>query len=228
MKDLSALENQLDIKFRDVRLLNQALVHRSYLNENREVKESNERLEFLGDSVLSLLTAEELYGRFTRYAEGELTNLRSGLVRTQTLASIARSLLLGQHILMSKGEERSGGRENTSLLADTFEAVLGAIYLDQGLTAARKFLRENLFPIVADINKHKDQLDFKSKLQEITQRKQKLSPTYKVISTVGPDHDKTFLIGVSVGEHFLGEGSGKSKQEAEQEAARIAIVKLKS
>lgn len=213
----------LGVKFNNLDLLTQALTHRSYLNENARVTVSNERLEFLGDSVLSLLTSQELFARFPSYPEGKLTNMRSALVQTRTLAKIANNLNLGESLLMSKGEERGGGRENTSILADAFEAVLGAVFLDSGLETARLFLKKHLFPLIDTIQIY----DFKSQLQELVQEKEKVAPIYQVVKETGPDHDKLFTMVVLAGRRELGQGEGKSKQEAEQEAARIALEALK-
>lgn len=214
------------IKFNNQKLLEEALTHRSYLNENPG-KNSNERLEFLGDSVLQVLTSTELFRRFPEFPEGKLTNLRSALVRTETLGKLAKKLGLGEVLLMSKGEERSNGRENLSLLADTFEAVLGAIYLDQGIDAAREFLEKNLFNQIEILAQQEILYDYKSKLQEVIQKKNKVAPVYKVLKTEGPDHGKTFTVAVLCRGQKLAEGAGKSKQEAEQEAARIALEQLK-
>lgn len=221
--DITKLENTLAIKFQNSQLLLTALTHRSYLNEDRKVRESNERLEFLGDSVLSLLVSTELYQRFSRYPEGKLTSLRSSLVRAKTLGELAKELALGEYLMMSKGEERSGGRENKSLLADTFEAVLGAVYLDQGLEAAKTFLSRHLFPLISEVEQRVELIDYKSLLQEKVQEETKISPLYKVLGERGPDHDKTFVVGVYTGERMLASGSGKSKQEAEQTAAHEAL-----
>lgn len=225
--DLISLENDLHIKFNDINLLKSALVHRSFINENPRVKHSNERLEFLGDSVLSLLVSTELYNRFPTYPEGKLTSIRSLLVKARTLAQIGQEIGLGQHLLMSKGEERSGGRKNMSLLADTFEATLGALYLDQGLDSVRSFLQKFLFPLIPQVEQKEDLLDYKSTLQEIIQEKNKISPVYKVLSELGPDHDKTFKIGVYIGNQLLALGQGKSKQEGQQQAAKVALEDLK-
>ncbi len=225
---LSDLEKILGTKFHDPNLLNEALTHKSHLNEDAHTKESNERLEFLGDSVLSLLTSTELYKNFPSYPEGKLTNLRSILVRTQTLGKISLKLHLGEFLQMSKGEEHSGGRTNLSLLADTFEAVLGAMYLDSGLEIVKKFLEKNLFSQIEVLSSDKSVFDYKSHLQEVIQNSQRLAPTYHVTKEVGPDHAKTFTVAVLVGSKPLATGTGKSKQEAEQEAARIALEQEKS
>lgn len=221
--NLDLLETVLNVKFANQQFLHQALIHRSYLNEHRLEKESNERLEFLGDSVLSLIVSTKLYHDFPAYPEGKLTNLRSALVRAKTLAVIAEKIGLGKFLLMSRGEENSGGRTNKSLLADTFEAVIGAVYLDQGLPSVEKVLQQFLFPLIEKVEKDEDLIDYKSLLQETTQERVKLSPTYKVASEEGPDHHKVFTVLVFVGETELGSGQGRSKQEAEQDAAKHAL-----
>lgn len=213
----------IGIKFKNHELLEEAFTHRSALNENPALTQSNERLEFLGDSVLQVLSSTEIFTRFPKFPEGKLTNLRSALVRTATLALVAKKLNFGDKLLMSRGEERGGGRQNNSLLADTFEAVLGAIYLDGGLSEARKFLEINLFPLIETIQDEKNVYDFKSRLQEVTQDQKRVAQSYKTVSETDPDHDKKFTIAVFAGSKKLAEGLGKSKQEAEQEAARIAL-----
>lgn len=207
----------LGIKFNDEALLKTALTHRSYLNENKDVLESNERLEFLGDSVLSILTSEYLFKKFPDYPEGKLTNTRSVLVRGKTLAIVARELNLGDHLLMSKGEKDSGGAQNDTLLADATEALIGALYLDQGLEAVRNFLEKYLY------SKSFEAIDYKSLVQEKAQSRLKMSPKYKVLQSIGPDHDKKFTVGIIIGSKEYGQGDGKSKQEAEQEAAKAAL-----
>ncbi len=219
------LASILGITFNSPELLETALTHRSYLNENRQVKLSNERLEFLGDSVLSLIVSTKLYRDFDSYPEGKLTSLRSALVRAKTLAAVAQKLDLGRFLLVSRGEEASGGRENKSLLADTLEAIIGAIYLDQGLSVCEAFLTRVLFPLIPEIEKSSELMDYKSTLQEEIQEKFRLSPHYLVIEESGPDHAKLFKVGVFIKEKQLAEGQGKSKQEAEQEAARLALEK---
>lgn len=224
---LSDLEKILRIKFHNIGLLNEALTHRSYLNENKKIKRSNERLEFLGDSVLSLVASTEIFTKFPDHPEGKLTNLRSTLVRTETLAKIARDLDLGNFLFLSRGEEKEGGRDNQSLLADTFEAVLGAIYLDQGLEVAKQFLEKYLFPKIEPIAAGGEKYDYKSQLQEVVQQKNKITPVYKVLKEEGPDHNKTFTVEVLAGNNSLAEGSGRSKQEAEQSAAKTALEQIK-
>lgn len=226
MSKTTKIEEILGVKFKNPQLLTQALTHRSYLNEEPGTNESNERLEFLGDSVLSILVSTELFKRFPSFPEGKLTNLRSMLVRAQTLSKIAGLLGLGEFLLMSRGEQSCGGRQNGSILADTFEAVLGAIYLDHGLETAKTFLVKNLFPLIEELASDKTFYDFKSRLQEIIQEKDKVAPTYKVLKEAGPDHNKTFTVAVFTDQKEIGVGTGKSKQEAQQEAARIALESL--
>lgn len=219
------LEKTINIVFKDKNLLKAAFIHRSYLNEARTTKQSNERLEFLGDAILSFLTSEFLYNTYPDYPEGTLTNIRSSLVKTKSLADLAIGLGLGDLLFLSRGEEDSGGRKNTSLLADTFEALLGAIYLDSGIDTARTYLATILFPLAANIVEKKSYIDYKSLLQEIVQEQTKISPTYRVVKSEGPDHAKMFWIEAMMGDEVMGEGSGKSKQEAEQAAAYNALEK---
>lgn len=224
---LEALEKKLNLNFKKRALLEQAFIHRSYLNEVRGKNlASNERLEFLGDAVLEFLTSSFLYRQFPKREEGELTNIRSAIVCTKTLAKIATKLKLGHFLKLSKGEEKEGGRKNPSILADTFEAFLGAIYLDQGIDQAQDFLDKNFFSDAKKIAAQESLKDPKSLFQEIVQEKIKNSPTYEVLKEEGPDHAKKFQVGVYVENSLYGVGEGKSKQEAEEEAARIAIEKL--
>lgn len=217
------LQTNITVTFLDQELLRHAFYHRSYLNEARHIKESNERLEFLGDAVLSFLTSEYLYKQYPQFPEGTLTNIRSGLVKTKSLADAAESLKLGELLFLSHGEEDSGGRKNASLLADCFEALLGAMYLDQGIDASRVFLTNHLFPKAQEIVDTKSYVDFKSLFQEIVQQDNRTSPTYRVAKSEGPDHAKTFWIEVLVGDKVMGSGTGKSKQEGEQQAAANAL-----
>ncbi len=220
------LQKNINIQFKDEALLKQAFIHRSHLNEARNLKESNERLEFLGDAVLSFATSYFLYEKYPEHPEGILTNIRSSLVKTTTLSDTARELQLGELLFLSHGEEASGGRNNQSLLADCFEALLGAIFLDQGVEAARSFLAAVLFPKVEDIVTNKSYLDYKSLLQEMIQQESRISPTYRVVKSEGPDHARTFWVEAVAGDKPLGTGSGRSKQEAEQQAAASALEKL--
>lgn len=220
------LQQNIGVAYSDPKLLHQAFVHRSYLNEAKNIHESNERMEFLGDAVLSFLTSDFLYRQFPEFPEGKLTNIRSSLVNTKTLSEIATSLNLGELLFLSHGEQESGGRNNSSLLADAFESLLGSMYLDGGIDICRTFLSRFLFIKVAEIIKTKAYVDYKSFLQEIIQEKSKISPLYQVVKSQGPDHLKTFWVAVFEGEKKLGEGQGKSKQEAEQMAARLALAAM--
>ncbi len=214
-------------KFKDSLLLKTALTHRSSLNESiSPASESNERLEFLGDAILELATTEFLFKKFPTEPEGVLTAYRSALVKTTTLAEVAQELDLGQKLYMSKGEEATGGRDNPGLLADTTEAIIGAIYLDQGYEATKKFLEKNLFSKFDQIKEQKLYQDSKSLLQEIVQSKGFEAPVYKVTKEDGPDHDKQFTIEVLVNSKPTGTGVGKSKQLAQQAAAQEALEKL--
>lgn len=224
--NLDEFQNNLKVVFKNKALLVQAFVHRSYLNEAKEIRESNERLEFLGDAVLELLTSQFLYNKYPEYPEGTLTNIRSALVKTESLAEVARRLNIGDLLYLSRGEEDSGGRHNQSLLADAFEAVLGAIYLDQGIDPVRLVLSDWLFPNTDEIIEKKAFIDYKSLLQEIVQDENRISPTYRVVKSEGPDHARTFWIEAIAGTKTLGSGQGKSKQEAEQMAAKASLEKM--
>jgi len=214
-------------KFKNEKLLNRALTHRSALNEKKSsAKVSNERLEFLGDAVLELSTTNFLFEKFPSEPEGVLTAYRSSLVKTTTLARIATKLGLNKMLFMSKGEEATGGRSNVGILADVTEAVLGALYLDQGIEVVDKLLSKILFPEIDNIIKNKLYKDSKSYLQEIVQAKNLETPTYQVISEIGPDHDKEFTVTATVGKKVVGRGIGKSKQQAQQAAAEEALKKF--
>ena len=212
--------------FKDQQLFEQAFTHRSFLNETKEKLESNERLEFLGDSILSYVVSDALYRKYPSYNEGMLTNLRSLLVNTKNLAMMAKQLDFGSNLKLSKGEEESRGRENQSLLADCFEAFVGALYLDQGLSVVSTFLTETVLANVEEITQKQNLKDPKSLLQELVQAKKQHSPMYKVLEEVGLPHAKTFTIGVFVGEKLVGSGKGRSKQQAEEEAATQALETL--
>lgn len=227
MNKLTEFGKKIGIKFNNQNLIQQAFVHRSYLNESKKFSTSNERLEFLGDSILSFLVSEHLYTQYSKLAEGELTNLRSSVVRTTALAKMAKQLDLGQLLLLSRGEEESGGRNNPSILADTVEAFLAAFYLDQGILAVKKILNNLLFSLIPKILAEKTYKDTKSTFQEIVQEETKNSPIYKVLQEEGPDHAKEFTVGVYVDGTLWGAGSGRSKQEAETNASRAAIEKWK-
>ena len=213
-------------KFNNAQLQQQAFVHRSYLNETKEELESNERLEFLGDSILSFIISDHLYKTYPQFDEGILTNLRSLVVNTKSLAKTAKKLNFGNYLLLSKGEEDSRGRENESILANTFEAFIGALFMDQGTKAVSDFLFEVLVPEIEEYVQKKVFKDPKSLLQEYVQSKKQNSPVYKVLSEEGPAHAKQFTIGVFVENEKMGEGIGKSKQEAEEQAAQKALEKI--
>lgn len=210
-------------KFKNKKLFNQAFTHRSYLNETRQKLESNERLEFLGDSILSFVVSSYLFQNYKGYDEGILTNLRSLLVNTKNLAGTASKLGFGILLKLSKGEEESKGRQNQSLLADSFEAFVGALFLDQGIETVTAFITQTILSKAEEIVEKKAFKDPKSLLQERIQAQKKNSPIYKVLSEVGPAHAKIFTVGVFVDEIKLGVGKGKSKQQAEENAAIEAL-----
>ncbi|MEK7571389.1 MAG: ribonuclease III [Patescibacteria group bacterium] len=212
--------------FNNKELLAQAFIHRSYLNESKKKLESNERLEFLGDSILSFVVSEHLFKTYPQFDEGILTNLRSLVVNTKSLAKAARALDFGSRLMLSKGEEDSRGRENESLLANTFEAVIGAIFLDQGIDAVKVFLSDTIIPRIEEFVQKRVFKDPKSLLQEYVQSKRQNSPVYKVLHEEGPAHAKRFTIGVFIEDIQTGEGRGKSKQEAEEQAAQQALEKI--
>lgn len=216
--------DELKTTFKNHNLFDLALTHRSWVNEHKGVRSSNERLEFLGDAILEFVVSREIYIKFPDREEGFLTALRANLVNTVALAEIATSLNLGKFIYLSKGEEDGGGRENTSLLADTVEAIIGAIFIDRGIEASEKFIKEN---ILINVNEKASTSlkDPKSLLQEYVQSLGRSTPKYKVVSQVGPDHNKRFEIEVEIENETWGRGGGKSKAEAEQEAARQALAK---
>ncbi|MBI5877574.1 MAG: ribonuclease III [Chloroflexi bacterium] len=218
------LENGLQLNFRDKSLLVRALTHSSHLNES--VQQSgldNERLEFLGDAVLDFLTGEYLYHRYPEMPEGELTNLRSALVKRETLAQFARAIDLSAYMLVGKGERAAGGHQRSPLLAGAFEALVGALYLDQGIEVAKQFWFRFAEPYLAQGRLDKDA---KSQLQEASQGRFQVKPLYQIVSESGPDHAKEFVIEVRIGERVMGTGRGNTKQRAEQEAARMALAAL--
>lgn len=223
--DFKILEKKIGIDFKDKNLLKQAFTHRSYLNENRKLEIGhNERLEFLGDAVLELVTTEFLYHKYPKKDEGDLTSLRSALVNTITISEAASELGFNEYLLMSRGEAKDTGRARQYILANTFESVIGSIYLDGGYGQALKFISTFLLPKLDEIVEKGLWLDAKSKLQEIAQDKFSKTPLYETIKQSGPDHDKTFTVVVTYGKGKKVEGNGKSKQEAEQDAARNVLV----
>ncbi|MBI3290176.1 ribonuclease III [Candidatus Microgenomates bacterium] len=214
------LQKKLGIEFKDPKLLHKSLVHRSYLNESNE-PESNERLEFLGDAILEFIVSKELFINFPNLAEGELTSLRANLVNTESLAKASGEIGLGMALYMSRGEEKGGGRESTSLLANSFEALIGALFLDQGVGTTQDLIEK--FILVKTQDALKNLKDAKSLLQEKVQAAGNKAPVYKIIEESGPDHAKTFVVGSFIGEKELSRGTGRSKQEAEQLAASAAL-----
>jgi len=227
LTQLDSLQNILGVTFADVSHLQQSLVHRSYLNEANDHRLSpNERLEFLGDALLGHVVAEKLYCEFPDFSEGDLTKLRSALVCTETLARIARSLNLGDYLCLGKGEADSGGRRRQRNLACALEAVIGAVLVDQGFNVARDFVLRILGKELERATQEKLEKDAKSRLQEVVQGEQQLTPVYRTGDATGPDHDRIFVVDVFAGETFLGRGSGRSKRAAEQEAATAALSTL--
>ncbi len=215
---------ELKKSFKDKSLMNLALTHRSWVNEHKGERSSNERLEFLGDAILEFIASSEIYNQFPDKEEGYLTVLRANLVNTVALAEVARKLELGPELFLSKGEEDGGGRSNTSLLADTVEAIIGAIFIDRGIGSAEEFIKDTLLSEVA--KKASEPLkDAKSQLQELVQSKGLPAPKYQVVEETGPDHSKKFVIEVIVKGESWGKGEGKSKGSAEQEAARQVLAK---
>lgn len=221
---IGILESKLGIVFKDKDLILKALTHRSYLNETKiKGLDSNERLEFLGDAILSFWISSQVYQKFPDFPEGELTFIRTHLVRTETLTMLASKLNLGLYLLMSKGEELGGGKENPSLLANTFEAVIGAIFCDQGIKIVSEFLSNQFKNLLNNVKGIESLKDSKSLLQELVQSQNRSSPIYRLISSEGPDHQKTFTMGAYLEDKLLAQGTSKSKQEAEEEAAREAL-----
>ncbi len=224
MKDFKEFADSIGVTFNDESLLQQAFTHRSYLNEHRgEVRGHNERLEFLGDAVLELATTHFLFEKFPEKPEGELTAYRAALVNAVTLSDIALALGMNDHLLLSKGESKDTGRARAILLANAIEALIGAIYIDQGYDAARHFIATYILPKIDDVVAKRLWQDAKSTFQEKAQEHESVTPTYAVLREVGPDHDKRFVVGVYLRDGIVAQGEGRSKQEAEQDAARAAL-----
>ena len=223
---LKELEEKIGVKFNNIDFLKQAVTHRSYLNEHRSYKlDHNERLEFLGDAVLELVVTEYLYKNYPN-PEGELTNWRASLVNGEMLAKIARELGVEEYLLMSKGESRDTGKARQYLLANAFEAITGAIYLDQkekGYEKCREFIMNNVIGELPNIIENKLYMDPKSRFQEESQDKVGVTPSYKVLEEVGPDHDKKFIVGLYLNDEMIAEGKGRSKQEAQRKAAEKGL-----
>lgn len=213
-------------KFKNQDLFNQAFTHRSFLNETKEIISSNERLEFLGDSIISFVISKHLFNTYPQFNEGILTNIRSLLVNTKSLAKIAKELEFGNYLKLSRGEDESKGRQNQSLLADCFEAFIGAFFIDSGIEKTEEFLKEIFVIKAQEIAKGNSFKDPKSLLQEQVQAKKHNSPMYKVLKEVGPAHSRNFTIGVYVAGKLISEGVGKSKREAEENAAQKALEYL--
>ncbi|TVR33515.1 MAG: ribonuclease III [Spirochaetaceae bacterium] len=225
-KELQLFEKHAGIKFRSPELLNLAFSHRSYANENQYEVGNNEKLEFLGDSVLGLVVAEYLFETLTEKAEGDLAKIKSFVVSEDSLAAISRSLKVDNFILIGKGEEYSGGRSKKALLADALEAIIGAFFLDSGFRASKKFILKYLVPEINKVLQNRHRKDYKTLLQELVQKQFKTYPKYTMVKKTGPDHSKTFWMEVKVGETTYGPGKGRNKKSAEQSAAQLAYTAL--
>jgi ribonuclease-3 len=222
--DFTPFETRINHNFRDKALIETAFTHRSYLNENRTPgREHNERLEFLGDAVLELVVTEFLYAKYPEKAEGDLTAYRAALVNTISISDAATKLGMNDFLLLSRGEARDTGRARQIILANAFEALIGALYLDSGYEPAKKFIADNLFHKTDDVVAKRLWQDPKSRFQEIAQEKVSITPRYEVVSQSGPDHDKVFVTGVYLDKEQIAKGEGRSKQEAEQSAAENAL-----
>ena len=226
-KQLGLIQKIVDVKFKDKNLLDRALIHRSYVNESSTVKvKDNERLEYLGDSVLGLIVNEYLFKRFEEYPEGDLAKIKSAVVSEPTLAKIGREIKLGNYLLMGKGEELSGGRDRSSILANSFEALIGAVYLDQGLKACRNFILSLLKKDIERIDRMTYLRDPKTTLQEYVQKKYKERPVYEVMEEKGPDHKKEFHVRLIINGTEVSKGVGSSKRKAEMVAAEHILKKI--
>ncbi len=225
MKDFSKIESQLNLKFKNKDLLIQAFCHRSYLNENPGFYlDHNERMEFLGDAVLELIVTEYLYKKYPKKAEGELTNWRAALVNSKQLSEVARELNINDFLLLSRGEAKETGKARQYILANTFEALIGAIYLDQGYKICEEFIKKYLIVKLSEIIEKGLFIDAKSRFQEEAQERVGVTPTYNVVKEWGPDHVKHFVIGVFLNKELVAKGEGSSKQEAEEAAAKNGLV----
>ncbi|NLJ40971.1 MAG: ribonuclease III [Clostridiales bacterium] len=226
VKDTEELEKKIGYKFEEPRLLKNALTHSSYANESRGDIPDNERLEFLGDSVLGMIIASYLYNMFKEYKEGNLTRMRAGIVSEVALAEIARGIDLGHFLYLGRGESNSGGRDRDSVLADAMEAIIGAVYLEGGLAKARELVINLFKPIIDRNSQGRGFQDYKTLLQEELQRNGDKDIAYNVVAERGPDHSKTFVIQVSYDGKIIGKGKGRSKKEAEQQAAKRALENI--
>jgi len=224
MINFSDFEKKINVSFKNKDLLKQAFIHRSYINENGGTGLShNERLEFLGDAVLELVVTDFLFKKYPSYTEGELTALRSALVNAIIISEVAGKIGMNDYLLLSRGESKDNGKARQYILANTFEALIGAIFLDQGYNIADKFITKTLLPYTEEIVSKKLWRDAKSLVQEKAQEFVSVTPQYSVLSETGPDHDKHFTVGIYFGSLLIAEGKGKSKQEAEQKAAEAAL-----
>lgn len=222
--DLSELQTVIGVQFNDIAFLKSAITHRSYLNEHREATwDHNERLEFLGDAVLELVVTDFLFNKYEEKPEGELTAVRAALVNTNSLSAASEALGVNKFLLMSKGESKDEGRARQYILANAFEAFIGAIYMDQGYDAAQAFIAGQLFKHTEQIVSMRLWQDPKSRFQELSQEHASVTPTYETVSQEGPDHDRVFTVGVFLRQEKVAEGTGRSKQEAEQKAAEAGI-----
>jgi ribonuclease III len=225
--NIDQFQKEIGLHFADLSLLQQAMTHRSYVNEHSDNDLiDNERLEFLGDAIIDFVVGDMLYQRFPVITEGELTRLRAALVRTESLAVLAQQCGIGETLRMGKGEEASGGRERPNNLCGAFEALIGALYLDQGLEAVRAFVMPQVNPLLENVIAEASDKDARSLLQEWSQAQHNLTPVYRTVSEAGPDHEKEFTVEVLVGEHAVGTGVGRSKQSAAQAAARAALANI--
>lgn len=223
-KNVKEFETKLGVSFNNINVLRQAFIHRSYINEHKESGlEHNERLEFLGDAVLELVVTDFLFKNYPSKTEGELTAYRAALVNTNSLSEASTRLGINEYLHLSKGESRDMGRARQYILANTFEAVVGALYLDQGYSAAEKFIADNLFYLIDEIISKRLWQDSKSLFQEKAQENVGITPRYELIEEKGPDHDREFIIGVYLNKEQVATGKGRAKQEAEQEAAKNAL-----
>jgi len=228
LKELNSLQDLIRYKFSDENLLNKALTHKSYANEKNEKLKHNERMEFLGDSVLDILVSKHLFEKFNEFSEGKLSKIRAAVVNESCLAKLAEKIYLGDYLLLGKGENNSGGRKKASILADAFEALAGAVFLDGGLDPASNIFLPLLKGEIEITCESWSFRDFKSDLQEYTQEKMVCIPNYKVIREIGPDHAKEFEVIVTVKNEVCGKGLGRTKKEAEQAAAKIAMQNFSS
>jgi len=225
-RQLNSLQKSLKIKFKDKSLLNRALTHRSFVNEYRTGLQDNERLEYLGDSVLAVVINEYLFKRYEEYPEGDLAKIKSAVVSESTLARVASEINLGSFLLMGKGEERSGGRERASILANTFEAIIGALYLDAGLKESKKYILSLLKSHIERIDKLSYLRDPKTALQEYVQGKYKERPQYEIVKESGPDHEKQFTVKLFIHGRDISTGVGTSKRKAEMDAAKKILEEI--